>query len=122
MSVFPNAVLKMVDEINPWYYCQSCKYFEQEGYWFPNSDDTDDLFMCTWCWDNQCEAMYYEKEVEIFCGFCEDFSSGPMWEVQRPTEGWAYFETTRIGCYNCTAELPDEMITPLVRNENEVWR
>ena len=60
MSVFPNAVLKMVIGPNPSYYCQDCKYFEQEGYWFPNSDDTDDLFMCTWCFDNQWEELYHE--------------------------------------------------------------
>lgn len=64
MSVFPNAVVKMADEINPWYYCQDCKYFEQEGYWYPNSDDTDDLFMCTWCWSNQWEELYEEEWTE----------------------------------------------------------
>ena len=51
LEFFPNAV-----EVGTWtpqpaanYLCQDCKYYESDGSWFPNYDDTDDLFWCSWC-------------------------------------------------------------------------
>jgi len=48
---FPTAVEvgTWTPEPKPAYACQDCGYFEDEGAFFPNFDDTEDLWWCTWC-------------------------------------------------------------------------
>ena len=60
---------------------------------------------------------WVEYTARTQCDFCGHFYD-QVWEVQLPTVtifGWT--RETSIGCWQCTLEMPDEIV---VRIEKEV--